>query len=218
MNQARGILAGTSVSGLYAITDEQLMPGGQLLAKAEAALRGGCRLLQYRNKYSSQAQKKCEAEWLRVLCGQYRARLIINDDVELALVVKADGVHIGQTDSPVAEVRARIGEQMMIGVSCHDSLAVAQQAQQQGASYVAFGRFFTSHTKPQAPAASLDVLRLAKQTLAIPIVAIGGITRDNARRVIERGADMVAVIHEVFSPDDVAEVEARARMLSQLFP
>jgi thiamine-phosphate pyrophosphorylase len=217
MNQAR-ILAGTALSGLYAITDEHLMPAGQLFAKAEAVLRGGCRVLQYRNKSVPLAQQRQEALRLRGLCVQYGALFIVNDDAALALAVEADGVHIGQADQPLSIIRARVGAQMLVGVSCHDSLALARQAQQQGASYVAFGRFFASHTKPQAPPASLDVLRQARQELVVPIVAIGGITGDNAPRVIEQGADMVAVIHEVFSPDDVAEVEARARMLSQLFP
>lgn len=193
------------------------MSGDVLFLKAEAALRGGCRILQYRHKQASNKHKRIEAQQLRELCWRYQALFIINDDLELALAVQADGVHVGQTDTPLRELRRQAGKQLLIGVSCHNSFELAQAAQQEGASYVAFGRFFTSHTKPQAPAAELEILRRAKQQLKIPLVAIGGITRDNAPRAIQQGADMVAVIHDLFSAEDPAEVEARARCFTDLF-
>lgn len=201
------------MSGLYAITDPLLMPGETLFTKAEAALRGGCRMLQYRHKQASRS----EALQLRELCSRYHASFIVNDDVDLALAVQADGVHIGQTDTGLREVRRQVSPPMRVGVSCHDSLELAQQAQQDGASYVAFGRFFASHTKPQAAAAELEILRRAKQQLQIPVVAIGGITRDNAPRAIQQGADMIAVIHDLFAAEDLVEIERRARFFTNLF-
>lgn len=221
MDQSKNILAEAPWRGLYAITDSLLMPGEQLLVKTEAALRGGCRILQYRHKTTTadnrSAHKIDMAQRLRQLCRLYRARLIINDDVELALAIEADGVHIGQGDSALRDVRRQLGRERLVGVSCHNSLALAQQAQAEGASYVAFGRFFVSHTKPQAPAAELEILHRAKQQLQIPVVAIGGITRDNAPAAISRGADLVAVIHDLFAVDDPDEIERRARCYTQLF-
>jgi len=217
LNKSSAILAEPVLSGLYAITDQHLMSGDVLFSKVEAALRGGCRMLQYRHKQASDKLKRSEAQQLRELCWQYQASLIINDDLELALAVQADGVHIGQTDIPLRRVRRQVGQQLLIGVSCHNSLELAQEAQQEGASYVAFGRFFTSHTKPQAPAAELEILQHAKQQLQTPIVAIGGITRDNAPLAIRQGADMVAVIHDLFSAQDPAEIETRTRFFTGLF-
>lgn len=211
------ILAEPALSGLYAITDPHLMSGDILFSKVEAALRGGCRLLQYRHKQASDKQKKAEAQQLRELCWRYQASFMVNDDVDLALAMQADGVHIGQTDTSLKDVRGRVGERMLVGVSCHNSLELAQQAAQEGASYVAFGRFFASHTKPLAPAAELEILRRARQQLQIPLVAIGGITRDNAPRVIQQGANMIAVIHDLFSAEDPAEIETRARFFTTLF-
>jgi len=204
----------TILSGLYAITDTMLMPGELLFVKVESALRGGCRVLQYRHKTASAADRKREAESLRTLCHRYQCVLIINDDVELARQIDADGVHIGQSDTSVHEARQRLGQQKIIGVSCHHSLELALAAEQQGASYVAFGRFFTSQTKPHAPQAELEILQRARQQLHIPLVAIGGITRDNATLVIKHGANMIAVIHDLFTADDI---EQRARFFTQLF-
>lgn len=212
MNKNNAIL-----SGLYAITDSALMPGESLLVKTEAALRGGCRILQYRNKNANLTDRKREAELLRTLCSRYQSLLIINDDIELAQQVGADGIHIGQSDIFLTQVREQVGDKMIVGISCHDNITLALQAQQCGASYVAFGRFFESNTKPHAPAADIAVLANAKKALKIPIVAIGGITRDNAPRVIAQGTDMIAVIHDLFSPNDVHEIEQRARTFAQLF-
>lgn len=217
LNKSPAILAEPILSGLYAITDQYLMSGEVLLLKAEAALRGGCRILQYRHKQASGNDKIRQAQQLRDLCRQYHATFIINDDLDLALSVQADGVHIGQTDTSLREVRRQVGNQRLIGVSCHNSVPLAQQAQEDGASYVAFGRFFPSHTKPQAPAAELEILLQAKQHLQIPVVAIGGITRDNAPRVIQQGVNMIAVIHDLFSAEDPAEIETRARFFTSLF-
>ncbi len=203
-----------NLSGLYAITDSQLMPGSVLEHKVAAALSGGARIIQYRDKSDNHALRLQQANTLVTLCNRYRRALLINDDIALAKQAKAHGVHLGQKDGSIAEARTQLGEQAIIGVTCHDSLQLALDAQQQGADYVAFGAFFPSNTKPEAKAAPIQLLDDARQLLQIPIVAIGGITVDNAHQVIEPGASMVAVIHSLFASDDI---ETRARQFNSLF-
>lgn len=201
--------------GLYAITDSQLL-AGKLLPYVEAALIGGARLLQYRDKSTDEARRLREAEALRELCARYGAALIINDDAELAARLGV-GLHLGQGDGSLAAARALLGRQAIIGGTCHAQLTLAEQAVKEGASYVAFGRFFDSATKPGAPAATPELLEQAKSRLHLPIVAIGGVTLDTAPGLIARGASMVAVIHALFGADSAAEVERRARAFSALF-
>jgi len=129
---------------------------------------------------------------------------LINDDVSLALAVNADGVHLGQRDADISQARTLLGEHRIIGITCHDQLPLALAAQAAGANYVAFGRFFPSLTKPEAPPASLSILQQARAQLRIPIAAIGGITPDNAPSLLAHGADMLAVIHGVFGAGDIA--------------
>ncbi|WP_156152760.1 MULTISPECIES: thiamine phosphate synthase [Pseudomonas] len=202
--------------GLYAITDSQLLAGGKLLPYVEAALAGGARVLQYRDKSGDEARRLREAEALRSLCERYGAALIINDDAELAARLGV-GLHLGQEDGSLAVARALLGRQAIIGGTCHARLELAEQAAREGASYVAFGRFFNSHTKPGAPAATAELLASAKACVQLPIVAIGGIDLHNAAPLIERGASMLAVIHALFAADSAAEVERRARAFSALF-
>ena len=199
------------IRGLYAITDPQLTPADRLLTCCEAALRGGARLLQYRDKQAGSAERRRHAESLRDLCRDHNATLLINDDVALAAAIGATGVHIGQQDGAVSDARARLGAQALIGVSCHGSEALAQAAVTDGADYVAFGRFFVSHTKPQAAAAEIAVLATP---LPVAKVAIGGITPDNAAPLINAGADALAVIHGLFAAPDIA---SRARAFQRLF-
>ncbi|MEX6503394.1 thiamine phosphate synthase [Pseudomonas zhanjiangensis] len=201
--------------GLYAITDSQLL-AGRLLPYVEAALKGGASLLQYRDKSSDEARRLREAEALRDLCERYGAALIINDDAELAARLGV-GLHLGQGDGSLAAARALLGRQAIIGATCHAQLQLAEQAASEGASYVAFGRFFDSNTKPGAPAATVELLEDAKRALNLPIVAIGGVTLDNAAGLIARGAGLVAVVHALFAADSAAEVERRARAFSDLF-
>lgn len=208
--------AGDRLRGLYAITDSQLLAGGKLQPYVEAALAGGARLLQYRDKSADAARRLRDAEALRNLCERYGATLIINDDAELAARLGV-GLHLGQEDGSLAAARALLGHQAIIGGTCHARLELAEQAAREGASYVAFGRFFNSHTKPGAPAANADLLGTARARIALPIVAIGGIDLDNAAPLIERGASMIAVIHALFAADSTAEVERRARAFSALF-
>ncbi|MEZ5435997.1 MAG: thiamine phosphate synthase [Pseudomonadales bacterium] len=203
----------TNGRGLYAITDEALL-AERLLPAVQAALAGGCRWVQYRSKSADAQQRLHEAAQLVELCRAHNASLLINDDVALAKAVGAAGVHLGQTDMPQLEARRILGAQAIIGITCHNSLALAQTAQQNGADYVAFGRFFSSQTKQSAPPADLAVLRAAKTQLAIPVVAIGGITLDNAPSVLQAGADMLAVVGDLFSAQNIT---ARAQAYTALF-
>jgi len=193
------------ISGLYVITDTQLMHHHTIINKVEHALKGGAKLVQFRDKTSDLARKIEIAHRLKQLCQNYQAWLIINDDIHLAKTVKAHGVHIGKDDADITFAKEVLGPQAIIGVSCYDDLARAKQMQSLGASYVAFGRFFTSKTKPNAPQANIQTLTLAKQQLNIPIVAIGGITITNAQQLIDAGADSVAVIQGVFAQPNIQQ-------------
>ncbi|MBA6144592.1 MULTISPECIES: thiamine phosphate synthase [Pseudomonas] len=201
--------------GLYAITDSQLL-ASRFLSYVEAALEGGVCLLQYRDKSDDAARRLREAEALMKLCERYGTRLLINDDAELAARLGV-GVHLGQTDGPLTPARALLGRQAIIGSTCHASLALAAQAAEEGASYVAFGRFFNSVTKPGAPAASTDLLEQARAQVKLPIAVIGGITLDNAAPLVDHGADLLAVIHGLFGADSAQEVTRRARAFNALF-
>lgn len=198
--------------GLYAITDTDLL-AGRLLPAVESALQGGAIAVQYRDKTMDHPRRLEEAIALRMLCRRYQTPLLINDDVELCLAVGADGVHLGQTDSSIRQARERLGPEAIIGATCHDSLALAEAAADNGASYVAFGAIYPSSTKPGACTASLDTLSAARRW-GLAVVAIGGITADNAAPVIAAGADCVAVISDLWRAADIA---VRARSLSCLF-
>ncbi|WDM58807.1 thiamine phosphate synthase [Pseudomonas sp. NEEL19] len=201
--------------GLYAITDSQLL-AGRFLSYVEAALEGGVCLLQYRDKSDDAARRLREAEALMKLCERYGTQLLINDDAELAARLGV-GVHLGQTDGPLTPARALLGRQAIIGSTCHASLALAAQAAKEGASYVAFGRFFNSVTKPGAPAASIELLEQTRAQVKLPIAVIGGITLDNAAPLVDHGADLLAVIHGLFGADSAQEVTRRARAFNALF-
>ena len=207
--------AATALRGLYAITSEAVCRDtAVLLAAAEDALAGGARLLQYRDKWNSAETRARNAHVLLGLCHEHGALFIVNDDVELALSCGADGVHVGNTDTSLASARERLGPQAVIGVSCAGSIDRALTAQAGGASYVAFGRFFDSRTKPNAPGAEASLLNTARPQLRIPVCAIGGVTPQNAGDLIARGADMVAAVEGVFG---VTDIEAAARHYAQLF-
>lgn len=169
-----------------------------------AAIAGGARIVQYRNKVASPEVQANEANELMDLCRARGVLFLVNDDVDLAQAVGADGVHLGQGDTDLALARAQLGPQRIIGVTCHDKLTLAHRAQTGSANYVAFGRFFPSLTKPEAPPADMGILRQAKAELRIPVVAIGGITPSNATALLDAGADMLAVIHGVFGADNIA--------------
>lgn len=201
--------------GLYAITDSQLL-AGRLLSHVEAALEGGVCLLQYRDKSDDATRRLQEAEGLLRLCERYGTQLIINDDAQLAAHLGV-GVHLGQTDGPLTPARTLLGRDAIIGSTCHAQLALAEQAASEGTSYVAFGRFFNSVTKPGAPAADIALLGQARARVQLPIAVIGGITLDNAAPLVAHGADLLAVIHGLFGVDSAQEVTRRARAFNALF-
>jgi len=179
----------------------------------EAALKGGAAAVQYREKTGDVALRHEQASELLPLCRQYHAPLIINDDLRLADLADADGVHLGREDAGLREARLILGPKKIVGVSCYQSLDLAREAQAEGADYVAFGSFYPSPTKPQALRASLQLLHDAAG-LKLPVVAIGGITAENAPEVIAAGADAIAVITALF---DAPDIEAAARGLNRLF-
>jgi thiamine-phosphate pyrophosphorylase len=211
--QARSYSEQSGIDGLYAITPDELNTA-ELLRKVELVLQGGAQVLQYRNKLADAELRLDQATALRKLTGEFATTFIINDDVKLARQVAADGVHLGRDDGSVAAARALLGDDKIIGVSCYNRLELAQQAVQQGADYVAFGAFFASTVKPNAPVASLELLQQARRELSVPIVAIGGITQHNGKQLIEAGADALAVISAVFGATDI---QYAAQQFSTLF-
>jgi len=206
------------VHGLYAVTPDEA-DTDVLLAKVEAALQGGINVLQYRNKAASHKLQTQQARAILPLCRHYDVPLIINDSVKLCLTLDADGVHLGADDGNLAEARARLGAGRILGASCYNRLDLAQSAVQAGADYVAFGACFASGTKPNAPVAPLQLFTQAGQALDVPLVAIGGITLNNAAQVIGAGADAVAVVGALFNlkNDEDQSVTEAARQFSQLF-
>ena len=196
--------------GLYAITDG---PRDDLLDAVARALEGGACLVQYRDKTSDHARRHAEAAALRQLCAGRGVPLIVNDDLELAAAIGADGVHLGEQDLALPAARAALGEQAIIGVSCYDSLERARELAAAGADYVAFGAFFPSPTKPLARRAAPELLRQSA-ALGVPRVAIGGITPDNAASLVGAGADYLAVISALFG---AADVRAAAQTFTDLY-
>ena len=193
--------------GLYAITPDE-PDTNRLLARVETVLRAGASWLQYRNKAASEDLRAEQALALQSLCSRFKVPLIINDDWALAAAVGAAGAHLGEDDGELALARHELGAGAILGASCYNDLKLARQAAFAGATYIAFGAFFASPTKPNARQASPDLLREAA-ALGLPRVAIGGITPDNARPLLEAGADLIAVISGVFeAPDPTAATRA----------
>lgn len=200
--------------GLYAVTPD-IADTRALVAMVEAAVDGGARAVQYRNKTASADERRAQAYALAVLCRSRDVLFIVNDDPQLAALVGADGVHLGEDDGDLAAAREIVGPGALIGVSCYNDLARARALADAGADYLAFGSLFPSTVKPGARRASLDLLSAAR-SLGLPIVGIGGIDADNAAQVIEAGADAVAVIQALFATDDVEGVaEAIAQACEQ---
>ncbi len=199
--------------GLYAITPETA-DTAQLLARVEAALAGGVAAVQYRDKSADVARRHEQASELVALCRHYGVPLIVNDDLRLADLADADGVHLGRDDGSLREARIILGRGKFVGASCYQNLELALAAQEAGADYVAFGSFFPSPTKPDAARATPDLLRAARARVRVPLVAIGGITFDNAATLLDAGADSLAVLSAVF---DVPDIRAAAHALNQLF-
>lgn len=202
-------------TGLYAITDSRLTPAATLTASVEAAIRGGTVMVQYREKFAPMAERLAQARNLQSVCATANVPLLINDDIELAKRVGAAGVHLGQTDGSVSEARRLLGDNAIIGITCHADLALAEAATTAGANYLAFGRFFHSSTKPEAPAAATDILAQAKR-FDKPITAIGGITSQNGERLIRAGADLLAVAGGLFG-SSLEATERNAKIFQRLF-
>jgi thiamine-phosphate pyrophosphorylase len=202
-----------ALNGLYAITPDT-EDTETLVARVSAAIKGGARYVQYRNKTATTDLRIEQAQALKYACRSAGALLIINDHVELAQVVDADGVHVGASDVSVREARAALGRGKMIGASCYDQLPLARAAQLDGADYVAFGSFFPSRIKPNAVRPPVELLVRAKRDLTLPIAAIGGITVENALTLINAGASAVAVASALFDEDDVTNA---ARCFTALF-
>lgn len=201
------------IAGLYVLADTALL-GARVEAATQAALRGGARVVQYRDKTTDAARRHAQALALKALCERHGARFIVNDDPALAAAVGAHGVHLGRDDPDPAGARKWLGPGAAIGVSCYADLARAHAALAAGADHVAFGRFYASTTKPGGPYVTLEFLARARAELACPIVAIGGIEPHNAAPLLRAGADALAVTAAVFGAPDV---QAAARALSRLF-
>lgn len=199
--------------GLYLVTPDW-DDTHKLMRTTEEAFRGGAALLQYRHKTASPELRREQAQCLRDLCRSYRLPFIINDFVELCLELDADGVHVGGTDASVAAVRAALGPGKIVGASCYGDLQMARDAQQAGASYVAFGGFYPSRVKKYPVTTSPDIVAQAKAEIALPVCVIGGMTQANAAPLVAGGADLVAAISSVYL---AGNPEAAARGFASLF-
>jgi len=204
------------LTGLYAVTlDDPILP--RLAALVQMALDGGAPIVQYRNKTAPPPLRRAQAAELLRICRSAGARLIVNDDVWLAVEIGADGAHIGRDDAPggsLAAARDALGAKRILGVSCYNEMARAEEAAAAGADYLAFGSVFASRTKPSAVRAPLELITEARRRFHLPIAAIGGITLENAPQVLAAGADMLAVASDLF---DVMDIRARAAAYGKLF-
>lgn len=194
----------SKTKGLYVITDDVLTPKEEMLIQVEKALKGGAKIVQLRDKKSSDEELEKELVSLQKLCRRYKALFVLNDRVELAIKHQCDGLHIGKSDHHrVSEIRKNYWG--YLGISCYGDLQTAKKMQKLGADYVAFGSFFTSSTKPQAEVIDKDIVKEAKKALDIPICAIGGITSSNAKELVENGIDMLAVISDIWKSEDISK-------------
>jgi thiamine-phosphate pyrophosphorylase len=204
-----------SLVGLYAVTPD-LADTARLVRSVAAALAGGARAIQYRNKTADSALVVAQASALAQVLAARGGLYIVNDDPALAVAVGADGVHLGEDDGAVADARALIGPERLIGVSCYNRFELAQAAVAAGADYVAFGSFFPSSVKPGARRADISLLSRAR-SLGVPVVAIGGIAAENAPALFAAGADAVAVISAVFECSEPRDIERAARAIDAVF-
>lgn len=188
--------------GLYLVTPNW-DDTDRLLDVTEQALQEGVALLQYRHKHADAALRREQAGALLLLARKYGVPFIVNDFIDLCQELDADGVHVGGTDISVTEARARLGKQKLVGASCYGDLQLAHKAQEEGASYMAFGGFYPSLVKQYPVTTDPDIVLQAKREIALPCVVIGGMTPENAAPLAARGADLVAAISSVYLADDV---------------
>ncbi len=205
--------APTPLRGLYAITPDCLAPK-VLLERVRDALRGGAVLVQYRDKGRDARRRAETACALLALCRQFGARLLINDDLALALAVGADGVHLGVDDGDLPAARQALAGGRLLGASCYDDFERARSAAAAGVDYVAFGAMHPSSTKPLAVRAAPSLFSRCRAELQLPACAIGGITVDNAPPLLVAGASLLAVVSDLFEAPDVA---SRAAAYQRLF-
>lgn len=199
--------------GLYAITPDQ-SDTERLLQMVSAALAGGAAIVQYRNKVATPALQREQASALLPLCRAAQVPLIVNDNLQLAIDLDADGLHLGGDDGDLAVARAQLGAGKLLGSSCYASIERALAARDAGADHIAFGAMFNSHTKPEAKLAPLSLFAQAQEQTGLPCVAIGGITLDNANQLIRTGARALAIIEALFG---AADIRQRANAFKQLF-
>lgn len=212
-------MTGRLPRGLYAVTDGVPRAPEVLAALVEAVITGGAVLVQYRDKGGDDGRRRRECGAVLDVCRARRVPLIVNDDIGLARAVGADGVHLGRDDPPLAEARALLGREAVLGASCYADPQRALRAQAEGADYVAFGRFFPSRTKPAATPAAIEMLAAVCPHLSVPVVAIGGLTPENAGPVIAAGADLLAVVDGLFGdPDPRHAAERYARLFQDPLP
>ena len=195
---------------LYAVTDRAWLRGRTLLQQVEEAIRGGATCIQLREKEMDDRGFLQEALEMRALCSRWQVPLFINDNVEIAIACGADGVHIGQHDAPAAEVRKRIGPDMMLGVSAQ-TVEQALKAQRDGADCLGVGAVFSTGTKLDADDVSFDTLKAICSAVSIPVVAIGGIKEDNIRMLAGSGIDGVAVVSAIFAAEDIEQASRSLR-------
>lgn len=201
---------------LYLISPPDV--SGEFPGQLGAALTAGpVAAFQFRVKDLSVEEAVAQAVPLQAICAEHDVAFVVNDDVELALRLNADGVHLGQGDMPLPEARKLVGDQMQIGITCHDSRHLAMEAGEAGANYVAFGAFFPTQTKETTHRSDIDILEWWSTMMEIPCVAIGGITSENCAKVIEAGADFIAVSGAVWNhPDGPASAVTQfSRVLNQ---
>ncbi len=190
--------------GLYVITDDVLTPPQTLLLQVEEALRGGAQIVQLRDKVSTQEVVRKNALALQELCRAHDALFVLNDDVELAVELGVDGLHVGKSDYHRIE-QIRENFRGVLGVSCYSDVEFASEMEELGVEYVAFGSFFASPTKPSSSIVALQTLRLAKERLRIPICAIGGLHTQNIAEVLCHKPDMIALVSDIWKSDFIEE-------------
>ncbi len=202
------------MKGLYLVTPDW-DDTDRLIAITEQALNAGTAIVQYRHKTASEALRSEQASALLALCRRHSVPFIINDHLSLCEQLDADGLHVGGTDQPVIEMRARLGAEKIVGASCYGDLQLARDAASAGASYVAFGGFYPSRVKKYEVTTPADIVSRAKREISLPVCVIGGMTPENSRTLVEEGADMVAAISSIYQSEDPS---ASTSAFIRLFP
>lgn len=199
---------------LYAVTDRAWVGRKTLMEQVEAAIKGGVTCVQLREKELEREAFLEEAIEMKALCARYGVPFIVNDDVEIAIKCKADGIHVGQKDMEAENVRALVGDNMMIGVSTQ-TVEQAKAAQKAGADYLGVGAMFNTMTKLDASEVSDQTLKEICKSVSIPVVAIGGIKKDNILALSGTGVDGVALVSAIFAADDIETECKELRILSE---